>query len=41
MLRCVVVFYGGLAAVPPCVGFASWLFGGMGSKPWFDEFLSP
>ena len=22
-----------LAAVPPCVGFAGWLFGGMDSKP--------
>jgi hypothetical protein len=24
---------GWLAAVPPCVGFAGWLFGGMDSKP--------
>jgi hypothetical protein len=24
---------GRLAAVPPCVGFAGWLFGGMDSKP--------
>jgi hypothetical protein len=24
---------GWLAAVPPCLGFAGWLFGGMGSKP--------
>jgi len=25
-----------LAAVPPCVGFAGYLFGGMDSKPLFD-----
>lgn len=30
---------GWLAAVQPCVGFADWLFGGMDSKPLFDEFL--
>jgi hypothetical protein len=24
---------GWLAAVPPCVGLAGWLFGGMDSKP--------
>jgi hypothetical protein len=24
---------GWLAAVPPCGGFAGWLFGGMDSKP--------
>lgn len=24
---------GWLAAVPPCVGFAGWLFGGMDGKP--------
>jgi hypothetical protein len=30
---------GWLAAVPPCVGFAGWLFGGMDSKPLFDEFI--
>src|SRR5690606_29247610 len=28
--------YGWLAAVPPCVGFAGWLFGGMDSKPLFS-----
>ena len=26
---------GWLAAVPPCVGFAGWFFGGMDSKPLF------
>jgi len=29
-----------LAAVPPCVGFAGWLFGGMDSKPLFCDFYS-
>jgi hypothetical protein len=29
-----------LAAMPPCVGFAGWLFGGMGSKPLLDELIS-
>jgi hypothetical protein len=27
-----------LAAVPPCVGFAGWLFGGMDSKPLLADF---
>jgi hypothetical protein len=27
-----------LAAVPPCVGFAGWLLGGMDSKPLFCDF---
>jgi hypothetical protein len=27
-----------LAAVPPCVGFAGWLFGGMSIKPLFVVF---
>jgi hypothetical protein len=30
---------GWLAAVPPCVGSAGWLFGGMDSKPLFFTFL--
>jgi len=29
-----------LAAVPPSVGFAGWLFGGMDSKPLFSVFSS-
>jgi hypothetical protein len=29
---------GWLAAVPPRVGFAGWLFGGMASKPLFLNF---
>ncbi|NJN33184.1 MAG: hypothetical protein HC817_01955 [Saprospiraceae bacterium] len=28
---------GWLAAVPPCVGFAGWLFGGMDSKPLLNK----
>jgi hypothetical protein len=31
---------GWLAAVSPCVGFAGWLFGGMDSKPVFDELFN-
>jgi hypothetical protein len=39
-----ILFYlisvnGWLAAVPPCVGFAGWLFGGMDSKPLFAELI--
>jgi hypothetical protein len=30
---------GWLAAVPPCLGFAGWLFGGMVSKPVLLVFL--
>jgi len=30
---------GWFAAVPPCVGFAGWLFGGMDSKPLMGEFI--
>ncbi len=34
-----VALNGWLAAVPPCVGFAGWLFGGMDSKPLFSAFI--
>jgi len=30
---------GWLAAVLPSVGFAGWLFGGMGSKPLLGDFI--
>jgi len=32
-----VVYNVWLAAVPPCVGFEGGLFGGMDSKPLFDD----
>jgi hypothetical protein len=37
--RAAVLFKVWLATVPPCVGFAGWLLGGMDSKPLFGAFL--
>jgi len=34
------VHNGWLAAMPPCVGFEGWLFGGMDSKPLFSDLFS-